>query len=30
MKTWGCPGGVMVKAMDCRIVVNEFAPQWVK
>ena len=21
---WGCPRGVMVKAMDCRIVVSEF------
>ena len=24
---WGCPRGVMVKAMDCGIVVNEFVPQ---
>ena len=22
--TWGCPRGVMVKAMDCGIVVSEF------
>ena len=24
---WGCPSGVMVKAMDCRIVVREFVLQ---
>ena len=24
---WGCPRGVMVKAMDCGIVVNEFVLQ---
>ena len=24
---WGCPRGVMVKAMDCRIVVREFVLQ---
>ena len=23
----GCPRGVMVKVMDCEIVVNEFVPQ---
>ena len=27
MRTWGCPRGVMVKAMDCRIVVREFVLQ---
>ena len=26
-KFWGCPRGVMVKAMDCRIVVSEFVLQ---
>ena len=26
-KLWGCPRGVMVKAMDCRIVVREFVLQ---
>ena len=26
-KSGGCPRGVMVKAMDCRIVVNEFILQ---
>ena len=26
-KNLGCPGGVMVKAMGCRIVVREFVPQ---
>ena len=27
-KNWaGCPHGVMVKAMDCRIVVSEFVAQ---
>ena len=25
--TWGCPRGVMVKAMDCGIVVSEFVLQ---
>ena len=25
--TWGCPRGVMVKAMDCGIVVREFVLQ---
>ena len=24
---WGCPRGVIVKAMDCRIVVREFVLQ---
>ena len=24
---WGCPRGVMVKAMDCGIIVREFVPQ---
>ena len=24
---WGCPRGVMVKAMDCKIVESEFALQ---
>ena len=24
---WECPRGVMVKAMDCGIVVSEFVPQ---
>ena len=27
MQVWGCPRGVMVKAMDCRIVVREFELQ---
>ena len=27
INTWGCPRGVMVKAMDCRIIVREFVPQ---
>ena len=26
-KKWGCPRGVMVKAMDCGIVVSEFVLQ---
>ena len=26
-KEWGCPRGVMVKVMDCRIVVREFVLQ---
>ena len=26
-KIWGCPRGVMVKAMNCRIVVREFVLQ---
>ena len=26
-KNWRCPRGVMVKVMDCRIVVNEFVLQ---
>ena len=25
--SWGCPRGVMVKAMDCRIVESEFVLQ---
>ena len=25
--TWGCPRGVMVKAMDCEIVESEFVLQ---
>ena len=25
--TWGCPHGVMVKAMDCGIVVSKFVLQ---
>ena len=27
LQTWGCLHGVMVKAMDCRIVVGEFVLQ---
>ena len=27
IKNWGCPRGVMVKAMDCGIVVREFVVQ---
>ena len=27
IKMWGCPRGVMVKAMDCGIVVREFVLQ---
>ena len=27
LMTWGCPHGVMVKAMDCGIVVSEFVLQ---
>ena len=26
--SWGCSHGVMVKAMDCRIVVSEFKLQY--
>ena len=26
--SWGCPRGVMVKAMDCRIVAYEFVLQF--
>ena len=27
LQYWGCPRGVMVKAMDCGIVENEFVLQ---
>ena len=25
--SWGCPRGVMIKVMDCRIVISEFVLQ---
>ena len=27
LDSWGCPSGVMVKAMDCGIVISEFVLQ---